>query len=198
MMEGKQPLRYKLGKILRFKVKYLRQLLFEGKKTTIRRGIITPRTPTVYLESDGKIYGEASIDSVRFTKVSELTDEDAVKDGFGDRRELVKALREIYPDIGDDDWVTIISFGSVTRYSKPVSRDALGEARRHERDYVEVSRIALAYGIAETMEEHRILASLQVTGDVKKTARQLGLPPGYVKLVVGKIIRRLKERGLIR
>lgn len=197
-MEGKEPIRYSLGKILRFKARYLRRLLFEGKKTTIRRGIVTPRTPTVYLESDGKIYGEATISGVRFTKLSELSDEDALKDGFRDKRELLKALREIYPELSEDDWVTIISFSDITRYSSPVTRDALREARRHERDIARIARLALAYGLAETFEGQRILASLQVTGDVKKTAKELGVPPGYVKLFLGKIIKRIKERNLLR
>lgn len=197
-MGEKEPVRYNLGKILRFKAKYLRQLLFEGKKTTIRKGIVTPKTPAVYLESDGKIYGEATIKGVRFTKLSELTDEDALRDGFESRKELVKALQEIYPELSEDDWVTIISFSDVTRYSSPVTREALREARRHEKDFARIARLALAYGLVETFEEQRILASLQVTGDVKKTAKELGTSPRYIKLILGKIIKRLKERGLMK
>ncbi len=194
---ARRVIKYRLGKILRFKEKYLRMLLFEGKRTTIRRGIVTPGSQTVYLESGGKIYGEATIEGVKYTRLSELTGEDAVSDGFGSREELVKALREIYPDMSSDEWVTIIEFGDVTRYSKPVPREALREARSYERDLPRIARLGLAYGAAESLEEQRVLAKMRVHGDVKKAARELGLSPRYVKLLLGRVARRLKERGLL-
>ncbi len=196
VMAGRQ-IRYRLGKILRFKEKYLRMLLYEGKKTTIRRGIVTPGSQTVYLESGGKIYGEATISGVKYTRLSELTRSDAVSDGFGSREELLRALKEIYPDLRGDDWVTIIEFGDVTRYSEPVPRDALREARGYSRELPYIARLALAYGVAENVEEQRVLAKMRVHGDVRKTARELGLSPGYVKLLLGRVARKLKERGLL-
>ncbi len=189
--------KYKLGKILRFKEKYLRMLLYEGKDTTIRRGIVTPGSQTVYLESGGKIYGEATISGVKFTKISELTDEDAARDGFTSREELVKALKEIYPDMGEEEWVTVIRFGEVTRYSKPVPRDSLKEARRHQNDIRRVAQLALAYGAAETFDEQRLLAKLRVHGDIKRAAKETGMSPRYLKLLLGRIIKRLKERGVL-
>jgi hypothetical protein len=126
-----------LGRKLSFKAKYIDQLFSGEKTTTVRRGIVMPRYDIVYIESDGRIYGTARVKYVRYTKLSELTNEDAVKDGFNSKEELLQALREIYPDIGKDEWVTIISLDNLNRFPERArrkshrSRTKKGKIRGH-------------------------------------------------------------------
>ena len=120
MPEARAP-RVRLGKFLHFKKKYLEQVLSGGKVTTIRRGIVTPSGDRVYLVCNGRVLGEARISSLRFVRFGDLTDADARRDGFESKDKLVEALREIYPSISKDDWVTIITLEDVTRYSKPMA-----------------------------------------------------------------------------
>ena len=46
--------------------------------------------------------GKVRIDDVRKLALSELTDADAVADGFESAAELIAALKRIYPTLGDD------------------------------------------------------------------------------------------------
>jgi len=43
-------------------------------------------------------------------RVRELTDEDAIRDGFKSRNELISALKRIYGDLRDDEFVTVVHF----------------------------------------------------------------------------------------
>ncbi|RLE69152.1 MAG: hypothetical protein DRJ34_01490 [Thermoprotei archaeon] len=100
----------RLGKVLCIKKKYLK-LIFSGKKTTtIRRGIIKPKHRRVYLHSGGKIVGELEIKSVKYLTVKDLTERDARKDGFENKEELLDGLKKFYPDLNEDDYITILEF----------------------------------------------------------------------------------------
>lgn len=100
----------RLGKILCIKKKYLKLILSGEKTTTIRRGIIKPKHKRVYLHSGGKIVGELEIKSVRYLTVGDLTEKDARRDGFKDKEELLNGLRKFYPDLNEDDYITILEF----------------------------------------------------------------------------------------
>lgn len=98
-----------------------RRLLF---KKEYGAGIINgTKTSTVRLSSSlkagdevdviaGKVkLGVAKIESVEVKKIRELTDEDAIMDGFKNRDELVKALKRIYgKKISDSTEVKLIKF----------------------------------------------------------------------------------------
>jgi len=188
--------RYRLGKILRFKRRYIEALLRGSKATTIRRGIVTPTRDRVFLEAGGKVMGEARISSLRFTRLSDLTDADAQRDGFSSREELLSALREIYPDIKQDEWVTVISLEDVTRYSKPIPLEELRE--RVPDDLAEVARAALAHGVASTLEERRFYALLVSGKGLEEAAAESGLGVAEARRSLRRVLKALRALGAIR
>ncbi len=189
--------RVKLGKYIRFKSEHILRFFEGSKKTTIRLGIITPSRTRVYLESCGKILGEARVDSIKYTRVSQLTNEDARMDGFTSREELIRALKEIYPNICEDDWITIIRFSDVIRYSKPIEKESIKEARNMRQDIARIAKLALAYGVFSSSTERRVAAYLSTTGSIKKTSKMLGLTEEQIIAVIGSIIKRLKKLGIL-
>ena len=88
------------------------EAIIEGKKiTTIRKGIKRyPVGRIVELTVDNKPFAKARVDKVVVKRVRELTDEDAKKDGFDNRDELIEALKRIYGSIKDSEFVTIVHF----------------------------------------------------------------------------------------
>lgn len=185
----------KLGRILHFRMDYLQKVLLGEKTTTVRKGIVKPLHDEVYLASNGKVYGEARLKSLRFTKLSELTDEDARRDGFENREDLVNALKEIYPDLKDEDWVTIISLDNVSRYSSPLSLKEV--ARRNNIDTAEAARLVLAHGLAETPEHRVVLAKLALGYTSSAVARELGLPEKRVEEIFKSYIVLLRKKKLV-
>ncbi len=88
-------------------------LIIEGQKTTtVRKGIKSyPVGRIVELTvSNSKVFALARIKKVVVKRVKELSDEDAMRDGFAGRDELVAALRRIYGDVRDDEFVTVVHF----------------------------------------------------------------------------------------
>jgi hypothetical protein len=53
---------------------------------------------------------QAAVTRVVPTVISRLTDDDAVRDGFRGRAELIERLGVHYPGIAGDDSVTIVHF----------------------------------------------------------------------------------------
>ena len=62
------------------------------------------------LTSNGERFALAKVKKVVVKRVRELTDEDAIRDGFKSRNELISALKRIYGDIRDDEFVTVVHF----------------------------------------------------------------------------------------
>jgi len=105
-------------KTLDFDESYIRKIL-EGKKvTTIRKGIRDFKIgDRVLITSQNRIYAEAEITGVKYTRISELTEEDAVRDGFLTKEELLKALKKYYGQIKTNDAITIIHFKLLKKFS---------------------------------------------------------------------------------
>lgn len=169
-MHEKRPRRIRLGKHLSIKADYL-PAIFRGEKiTTIRRGIVVPIYDRVYLHSKGKVIGEVEIESTKYVKVRDLTDKDALLDGFKNKRELMENLRKFYPDINEEDWVTILRF-KLVRKIKEEDKDHYiyyGYTPR------EIAKLALAYDVASNSEEKRILALVLTKNSIREAAIQLG------------------------
>ncbi len=88
---------------LKFKPEYLRLLKEGRKKTTIRLEKKYRVGETVYLaDTNGRIYGKAVIEDIVEKKLGELTNSDALVDGFENLAELLTILREIYGEVGRD------------------------------------------------------------------------------------------------
>lgn len=122
-MRTRRPRKVKLGRYLGVKEEYVDKIVKGEKRTTIRRGIVSPSRQRVFLKSDGVVWGEATIDSVTYTKLGRLREEDARMDGFNSLKELREELSRIYPGISPEEWVTIINF----RVSRIYGNFPLGE-----------------------------------------------------------------------
>ena len=86
-------------------------LVFDGRKrTTVRKGQRTIKKGPALLRSEEQTL-PIKIVGKHYKKYSELTREDAVRDGFNSLQELRDALHEFYPDLADSDTVTVVEFG---------------------------------------------------------------------------------------
>lgn len=96
---------------INFDAEFVPAILSGAKKTTIRKGIRSyPVGKVVELTVDSKPFAMAKVRKVVVKRVSELGDEDAIADGFSGKEELIRALKKIYGDISDSDFVTVVHF----------------------------------------------------------------------------------------
>ncbi len=87
------------------------------KTTTIRKGerFISDRA-LIFIPTNDDGYPldedivKAQIIGIKYKKLYEITNHDAEKDGFQDKRELEEILYSIYPDIDEETLFTIIEF----------------------------------------------------------------------------------------
>jgi len=175
---------------LSFKKEYIKKI-FEGlKTTTIRLGILTPKKDEVLIYGNGKALGKIAIESIRYTKVKDLTDEDAVLDGFKDKRELKAALSKHYPGISADDWVTVIKFRVLERFE---------DASSTKLDVGRIAKLALAYNIADNREDARILAAVAATGSIDGAYKLLNkrYPRSYIRRLLEKVKKKLEDKAVL-
>jgi len=98
-------------KSINFDEEYVDLILSGKKKSTVRKGIKTyDMGGVVYLTASSRPFAKARVVKAVVKRVRELSDEDARKDGFESREELINALKKIYGRIDDSDLVTIIHF----------------------------------------------------------------------------------------
>lgn len=96
---------------INFDTDYIDIILNRKKKTTVRKGIRSyPVGRLVELTADGERFALAKVKKVVVKRVGELTDDDARMDGFQSREDLIRALRRIYGDISEKEFVTVVHF----------------------------------------------------------------------------------------
>ncbi|MEM0454143.1 MAG: ASCH domain-containing protein [Sulfolobales archaeon] len=83
-------------KKLVFKSKYFRDLLLGKKITTIRLASNVSVGDVVDVVAGDLRVGTAVIESIKTKRLDELTDRDALYDGYDSREELIKDLIKIY------------------------------------------------------------------------------------------------------
>ena len=90
------------------------ELLRAGKKKcTVRLGTVSVASEEI-LMSDGRNSVPIRILKVDTSRCfGELTDQDAIAEGFQDRQELRNDLKKYYPRVSDTDLVTVIYFEQV-------------------------------------------------------------------------------------
>ncbi len=186
-----------LGRHIMVKGRYIRDIV-EGRKTaTIRKGIVKPKYREMIVHGGGRPIAKISIERVYHKKVKELTDQDALKDGFSSREELIEELKKVYPDITEDDWVTIIEFKVIQRLDHLEPEDPYMGL-----EPIDIARIALRYLADELDEhEHKILLDLTRTGSIRATAIRLfgNLNKRYiVRKTLKKALNMLIEKGILR
>ncbi|RLE49316.1 MAG: hypothetical protein DRJ31_05380 [Candidatus Methanomethylicota archaeon] len=105
-------------KQLNFKKEYKEKIASGQKTSTIRLKTNLRKGDEVEILSGGFKVGIARIVSVESKLVCELTDEDARRDGFRDKRELMKALKRYYGELKGEDRVHVIGFEIVCKNSE--------------------------------------------------------------------------------
>ncbi len=163
--------------------KYLDKLS-NGRFTTIRLGIIRPKYREVFIHSGGMVVAKARIVNVLYKRISELTDEDAIADGFTSREALIDELKSIYGSITNNDWVTILTL-EVTRVIGRRDDGSVGLSP------VDIARLALRYNVPMSEEERRVLQELVNEGSVRKAAVKLFNSLRGGRVVIRKVVRRV-------
>ncbi len=98
-------------KSINFDEEYVDLILSGRKKSTIRKGIKSCEAgKVVYLTASSRPFAKARITKAVVKRVRELSEEDARRDGFNSREELLEALKRIYGRIKDSDLITVIYF----------------------------------------------------------------------------------------
>jgi len=151
------------------KGKYVDMILKGEKTATIRKGVVKPKYKEIIIHGGGRPIAKVSIEKVYHKKLKDLTDEEAIKDGFKNKEELVNELRKVYPDLRDDDYITVIEFRLIQRLDHLSTEDPyLGLTP------ADIARIALRYLTNElTEQEKKILLDLTRTNSIRATALRL-------------------------
>ncbi|OYT41113.1 MAG: ASCH domain-containing protein [Desulfurococcales archaeon ex4484_58] len=169
------------------KGKYVSDILEGRKKATIRKGIVKPKYREMIIHGGGRPIAKIFIERVYHRRVRDLSNEDALKDGFSSREELIEELKKVYKDINEESWVTIIEFRVVQRMDHLSSHDPyMGLSP------VDIARIALRYLSDELNDmEKKILLDLTRTNSIRATTLRL-----YGSLNKRFVVRRILKKAL--
>lgn len=196
-MVSKRPTKF-LGRHVMIKGEYIDLILRGLKTSTIRLGKVKPKYDEVILHGGGRPIAKVRIKRVVRKKVKELTDADAIKDGFKCLEELLAALRKTYGDVRADDYVTIIEFEVLKRLEPSEIGDPyLGL------EPADIARLALRYLDKSyfTEDELMVLRSMTATESIRLTAIKLygSLSKRWrVRSVLRKALKLMIERGILK
>jgi len=186
-----------LGRHIMVKGEYADKLLAGSKTTTIRLGIVKPKYREVIIHGHGRPLAKARITRVETKRVSELTEEDARKDGFNNLEELLEALKKVYGNIKSEDLVTIIELEITQRLDMLPPEDPYMGL-----EPADIARLSLRYLKALlTDEDIKILEDLTRTNSIRSTATRLygSIQKRWkIRKTLRKALRLLREKGLIK
>ncbi|MHA1722991.1 MAG: ASCH domain-containing protein [Candidatus Baldrarchaeia archaeon] len=177
----------KFRKHLFFDGRYADKILKEEKTSTIRVGKYSiKRGRSFYIHARGHVLGKAVVTNVKIKSLKELTDEDAKRDGFKNKKELLKALKKHYGKLDKDTPVTIIEFKMQDRFKEEITSSdfAYGGYKA-----TEIAKLALTHNIDLSEKEKEVLKTLLNTGSIRKTARQIGNP--NKRFMIRKILKKI-------
>ncbi len=109
-----------LNYVIRFRPEYLDKVLKGEKRVTLRLGIVRPRFGEVLIACGDRAYGLCEIESMEVTSIDKIDERIVKMEGFRSRDELLKALRSLYPEVSEQDLVTIIKFRVSKIFQRPV------------------------------------------------------------------------------
>jgi len=178
------------------KKKYIDKL-FTGKKTaTIRLGEYIPKYNEVIIHSGGKPICIAKITRVTYKKIKDLTNEDAVKDGFSNLKALLSELKRIYGSFRPDEKVTIIEFKVIKDLRNLTLNNVYLGLKPSD-----IARLALRYLGSELYhEELMVIKKLAMGLSIREVAKELTGSPlkrTFIRKVLRKALKKLISKGLI-
>ena len=104
---------------LRIEDKFIDQIIVGSKVSTIRYGLIFLSDKLISFNSEERRIN-VILERVDYSKsFGDLTQENALNDGFQSLEELKKELKKFYPDILDSDQISIIHF----KYAENLNND---------------------------------------------------------------------------
>jgi len=183
---------------LMFSMKYLEELLNGSKRATVRAGNVKYRPGDIVLvHCGGLVLGRARITRVERKELIDLSEEDARKDGFSSLQELLKALKQHYPNLKRDTPLTILEFQWVERFEAPLSDGEYSWC--YSEGPLEVARLALEKLDDLSFEERAVLEAFVKAGSVRGAARKLGSLSNraLVRGALKRVAERLASLGLI-
>ncbi len=180
-----------------FSKEYLRDLL-EGRKTgTIRLGSARYKVGDVVLVyCGGFILGKARITSVTHKRVVDLTEEDALRDGFDSYGDLIRALKQHYPNLKPDTPLTALTFEWVEKADQ--LRTDTEYSWRYDKSPAEVASLAIA-NLKLEPEELKVLRTFLECGSIRAAARKLGALSrrALIRAVLRDAAEKLVRKGLV-
>ena len=98
-------------KHLQFLGKYADDIIKGNKNLTIRLSKANLRTGDIFiLHAGGKVIGKFRVKNIYTKKLYQITDEEAKRDGYNNKEELINDLRRIYKRLDLNKEVAIIEF----------------------------------------------------------------------------------------
>lgn len=187
-------------KHLQFDGKYVGLLKTGKKKLTIRMEKPNlKKGDVVIVHAGGNVIGKFRIVDIYTKRLYQITDEEAQLDGFKNKEELFKALREHYPWIKEDREIVIIRFEPIEIFKDEISSEDFAW-RGLKIDPIELAKLALKYDDKLTEKQRRYLELLIEEGSLRKAAIRLGSlqKRAIFRKILRKSMDRLIERGFIK
>ncbi|WP_461865382.1 ASCH domain-containing protein [Thermococcus sp.] len=184
-------------KNLKFNGRY-KELILNGKKRAtirVRKVNLTPGDE-ILLHSGGYVLGRALIKKVEEKSLSELTDEDAQKDGFKTRNELINALKKHYKNINPDTKVTVVEFELKERFDRQIlSADFPYEGNSP----IEIAEMAMKH-LDLSERDKKLIELFLKAGSLRKASYKLGgLNKRYmIREALRRAYEELKARGFMK
>ncbi len=105
-------------KMLKFKSEFKELIISRKKVTTIRLSKDFNEGEEVDIIVGNEVIGRAIITKIISTTIDKLTDNDAMRDGFKNKRELIDTLKEIYGNRIRNSTLHIIEFNLKDIYTR--------------------------------------------------------------------------------
>lgn len=186
-----------MARVIQIKCEHAKKLLEGVKTTSIRLGVHRIEPGEVFIHSCGRVLAKAEVKGVRVKRIKEINDEDAIKDGFRNREELLSVLKELYGrEIPPNKLVTIIEFGRVEGVEPTNPEDPYGGVHPQ----VIAKKALRELGGSLTKEEIRVLEMVARTGSIRETAQRLygsWRRRHSVRLIVRRALDMLIKNGVL-
>lgn len=178
--------------------KYSDKLIKGEKKLTIRLKPIRLKAGDIFIaHSGGYAIGKFKVIKVYKKRLKEIDDEEAKKDGYNNKEELIRDLKYAYKNINEDSIVYIMEFEPVEIFKEKINSEIYSWGEKV--DIVKIAKIIYEKDDRLNERKRRLIKLIIDTGSLRKAAKKLG---GLNKR---RILRRilkseyiyLKKKGII-
>ncbi|MGC9079912.1 MAG: ASCH domain-containing protein [Nanopusillaceae archaeon] len=186
-------------KHLQFFGRFTEDILSGKKNLTIRISKPNLRVGDIFiLHAGGKVIGKFRVKNIYTKKLYQITDDEAIRDGYNNKEELIREIKKIYKGIKDEKEIVIIEFEPVEIFKEQISSEEFAWGGK-KIDIIELAKLILKYDDKLTEKQKELLKLLIEKKSLRKAAMELG---GLSKRTIfRKILRngykRLKEKGII-